>query len=100
MKVTKKHIKEFLSRKLSTDKVWAIQAMNRIYEYQTTIEQTRRETIDRNYVGFNGADGSIMTSIHDFLITNGYISPKQLAIVFARMPKYWNHKLKSMITGD
>lgn len=88
--ITKKEIREFLKSKLSTDKAWAIRAMSRIYDYQTETEKNYHDTIDRNYVGFSGADAKILTSIYDYYKNHGYVSPKQLAIVYKKIPKYWN----------
>lgn len=90
MKITKKAIRDFLKSKLSTDKDWAIRAMIRIYDYQTDVEKNYQDTIDRNYVGFSGADGSIMMSVCEFYKKYNYVSPKQLALIFKKMPKYWH----------
>jgi hypothetical protein len=93
-KVTKVQIKEFVKRKLSTDKTWAQQALLKIYTFQTQEEQRARDTMYNNGVGFTGVDGRILTSFAKQLQKNLYLSDKQMAIVFKKMPKYWIQVVK------
>ena len=73
---------------ISTRKDAAIRALKLIYEKQTSSEQDAQSTIDNNGIGFNGVDAEILTSIYQFYQKNGYISPKQLAICYKKLPKY------------
>ena len=93
MKITKKLQKEFLQEKLSNNTQWAQKGLIRIYEHQTEDEQSHGDTHNLNGVGFNGVDGYILSSFSKQLIKNGYLSSKQMAIVFKKMKKYWKQIL-------
>jgi len=88
-KITKVQIKEFVKDKLSTDKIWAQQALLKIFENQTLDEQKSRDTKYHNGVGFTGTDGRILSSLASQLLKKKYLSDKQMAIVYKKMPKYW-----------
>lgn len=89
MKVTNDKIKVFIKSKLSTNKVWAQKAMLIVYNLQTEDEKSTESTNNLNGVGFTGADAYIMTSFSKQLLKRGDLSPKQMAIVYKNMPKYW-----------
>jgi len=93
-KVTKIQIKAFVKRKLSTDPAWARQALLRIYDFQTQEEQNIKDTKDHNGVGFTGTDGRILSSLAMQLQQKNYLSDKQMAIVFKKIPKYWIQVVK------
>ena len=93
-KVTKVQIKEFVKRKLSTDKTWAQQALLKIFEFQTLEEQKSKDTIMHNGVGFTGTDGRILSSLATQLQRKKYLSDKQMDLVFKKMPKYWIQVVK------
>jgi hypothetical protein len=93
-KVTKVQIKEFVKRKLSTDKVWAQHALLKIFEFQTIEEQKSKDTIMNNGVGFTGTDGRILSSLALQLQKKRYLSDKQMTLVFKKMPKYWIQVVK------
>ena len=93
-KVTKVQIKEFVKKKLSTDPVWARHALLKIYEFQTQEEQRAGDTQFNNGVGFTGTDGRILTSLAQQLQKKRYLSDKQMALVFKKMPKYWIQVVK------
>lgn len=79
----------FLKEKLASNPNWAKKGCQRIYEYQTAAEQTIGETRDDNGVGFSGADGYILSSFAEQLNAGTFAgSPKQMAILFRKMPKY------------
>jgi hypothetical protein len=88
-KITKKQIQEFVKRKLSTDPRWTKHALLKIFEFQTAEEQDSEHTYFHNGVGFTGADGEILTSFAKQLQRKGYLSPKQMNLLFKKMPKYW-----------
>ena len=90
MKVTKKAIRDYLKNQLKTNEAWAKHALLRIYEYQTMEEKETQETRLNNYVGFTGADAMILTSFTEQLKTRGYLSPKQMSVLYHKIPKYWN----------
>ena len=87
-KVTKKVVREYLKEKLSTDEAWAIRALVKIYAYQTENEKEYLETNEENGVGFSGADAEILTSFAEQYRRKGYLSPKQMEIVYKKMKKY------------
>jgi len=93
-KITKKDVKEFVKDKLSTDQLWALRALLRIFEFQTLDEQKSKDTIDHNGVGFTGTDGRILTSLAQQFKKKKYLSDKQMDIVFKKMPKYWGQIVK------
>ena len=93
-KITKKEVKEFVKGKLGTDRIWALKALLKIFEFQTLDEQKSKDTIYHNGVGFNGTDGEILSSFALQFQKKKYLSEKQMVIVFKKMPKYWNQVVK------
>jgi len=89
-KITKIQLRDYVKHKLATDPIWAKSALIRIYEFQTSQEQSVESTIDHNGVGFSGTDGKILTSFAKQLETKRWLSDKQMYIVMKKMPKYWN----------
>jgi hypothetical protein len=93
-KVTKVQIKEFVKKKLATDATWAKHALLKIFEFQTQEEQRSKDTMFHNGVGFTGTDGRILSSLASQLQKKKYLSDKQMALVFKKMPKYWIQVVK------
>ena len=83
-------IKNLFKTKLATDANWAIKGMLKIYEFQTATEKAIQTTKDHNDVGFSGCDGEILSSFSEQVLKGRTLSPKQMALVFKKMPKYWN----------
>lgn len=91
MKPTGANIKIFVKSKLSTDAKWATRALVRIFqENQTEAEKVKEETIEDNGVGFTGADAEFLSSLAIQFINKGFLSDKQMAHVFKKIPKYWS----------
>ena len=90
VKVTKIAVQSYVKNMLGTNKGWAQKALLRIYAHQTEDEQKHESTEDMNGVGFTGVDGEILSSFSSQLIRRGSLSDKQMAIVYQKMPKYWN----------
>lgn len=88
-KITKGQIKEYVRTKLSSDSRWAKHALLKIFEFQTAEEQEYETTSVHNGVGFTGIDGEILASFAKQLQTKGYLSPKQMDLLYKKMPKYW-----------
>ena len=88
-KIKKSEIKQYVRTKLGSDPRWAKHALLKIFEFQTADEQERETTHDHNGVGFTGIDGEILSSFAKQLTYKGYLSPKQMALVYKKMPKYW-----------
>jgi len=93
-KVTKSQQQAFLKDMLGKNEVWALKALKVIYDNQTIAEQASGFTQEFNGVGFSGAHGEIMSSFAEQLINRGFLTPKQKAIVFKIIPKYWKQILK------
>jgi len=93
-KVSKIQIKEFVKKKLSSDPRWAQHALLKIFEFQTQDEQRAKDTKYHNGVGFTGTDGRILSSLATQLQKKRYLSDKQMALVFKKMPKYWIQVMK------
>lgn len=87
--MTKIEVKNFFKSKLAVDSNWAIKGMLRIYEFQTATEQATGATRDHNNVGFSGCDAEILSSFSEQVKKGRVLSPKQMAIVFRKMPRYW-----------
>ncbi|MBF0554486.1 MAG: hypothetical protein HQK96_08040 [Nitrospirae bacterium] len=87
--LTKVGAKEFIQRKLSTSEKWAYKALLEVYALQTVDEKENAETKYVNRVGFTGVDAKILTSFATQLRRRGFLTAKQLIILYKKMPKYW-----------
>ena len=85
---TKKAIAEFVRNKLKSDERWAKQALLKIYDRQTEDEKAAGYTRKYNNIGFSGAHSEIMSSLAVQLIRKGWLSPKQMKVVYKIIPKY------------
>jgi len=89
MKLTKKNIHAYVRQQLSTNRVWALKALVRIFqENQTQQEQVAETTREDNGIGFTGTDGNFLSSLAKQAIARGSLSDKQMVFVFKKMPKY------------
>jgi hypothetical protein len=79
----------YLKSKLATDSAWAIKGLVKIYTLQTADEQDSGHTSHDNGVGFSGCDAEILSSFATQVNRGRNLSPKQMAIVFKKMPRYW-----------
>lgn len=87
-KITKIETTTYFKKMLSTSTKWAVAGMVKIYEYQTADEQNTEETHESNGVGFSHCDANILTSFSKQVGRGWNLSPKQMALVFKKMPKY------------
>ena len=87
-KITKAALVEFLRKMLTTNEVWATAALMRIYDNQTDSEKNAEETIVDNGIGFTGGDARILTSFAEWYKSHGWLSPKQMKWVYAKLGKY------------
>jgi hypothetical protein len=95
MKLTAKNKEVFVRNKLATDTNWALKALVRIYvENQTSAEKAAQGTIEKNDVGFSGADGEFLSSLAEQARLKGKLSDGQMKCVFKLMPKYWRQVIK------
>ena len=87
-KITKGDLHKFVKEQLSSNEKWAKAALLRIFDYQTKDEKITETTHCTNNVGFTGCDAEILTSFAKQLIRKNFLSPKQMVLVFKKMPKY------------
>lgn len=62
--------------------------MMRVYSHQTDDEQRAEDVRYHNGRGFRVQDARILTSFCKFYETRGFLTPKQMAVVRRKMPKY------------
>jgi hypothetical protein len=71
--------KDTIVNLLKTNDKAVARAIVVLNERQTATEQASENTINHNGVGFTPADARMGTSMANFFIRNGYLSPKQIA---------------------
>ena len=71
--------KDTIVNLLETNDKAVARAIVVLNERQTATEQSTENTINNNGVGFTPADARMGTSMANFFIRNGYLSPKQIA---------------------
>lgn len=77
-----------IGSELAGNPKWAVRGLLRIYENQTEDEKHVQETKHNNGIGFTGADARLLTSFAEQVLAGRTMSPKQMGILFNRMPKY------------
>jgi len=77
-----------IREKILTDDRWTIRGLLAIYKFQTEIEKEAEETLENNNVGFNGADGKILSSIAKWYLEKNFLTEKQIYAVRKRLGKY------------
>ena len=87
-KVTKAEMIKFLRKMLTTNEKWATGALMRIYDNQTSTEKNGAYTSHLNGIGFTVGDAHLLTKFADWYKTHGWLSPKQMKWVYAKMGKY------------
>lgn len=93
-KVTKAALVEFLRKQLTTNEKWAKAALIRIYDNQTSGEQTSEDTHALNGIGFTTGDARLLTRFAEWYKSHGWLSPKQMKWVYAKMGKYAGQLMK------
>jgi hypothetical protein len=73
---------------LATNASWALRGLIKIYERQTSNEQASGNTSELNSVGFSGCDAEILSSFATQYLSRGTLSPKQMVLVFKKLPRY------------
>lgn len=87
-----------LQVKLATNERWAVRALHRILQEQTADEQQNADVKHTNGVGFRAMDAMILTSFAQQHARRGSLSPKQMAIVHRKMPRYARQLIR--LVGD
>ena len=85
---TKKAKQAYIRELVATNAKAAVRALVRIYELQTEDEKAAGFTRVYNNIGFSGVDGEILSSFAEQVNKGRTLSPKQMAIVFKKMPRY------------
>lgn len=101
---TKKAQIEFIKNQLVNNDRWMLRGLIAIYNRQTAAERSSNTTTEHNGVGFTGIDGNILSSFAQQVINRGalpilrnkhehinatrFLSPKQVGLLKAKMPKY------------
>ena len=85
---TKKARIAYIRERLATSPAWATRGLLRIYDNQTADEQASQTTSHDNGIGFSGCDAEILSSFAEQIRRGRNMSPKQMALIFKRMPKY------------
>jgi hypothetical protein len=83
-----RYTRELIHQRIANGENAARKALLAIFEYQTEQEKAALITQEANGVGFNGTDAHILSSFALQLQTKGWLSPKQMALVRKKMPKY------------
>jgi hypothetical protein len=98
---------DMISANMADDNLWLLRGIIRIFQNQTAHEQQTEATQVDNGIGFNGADGHILTSFAKQIFKHNRtpvhlrdyaepLSERQLFIARARMSKY-GHQLAKMV---
>ena len=87
-KITKTALVEFLRKMLTTNEKWAQAALVRIYDNQTSGEQSSEDTYAANGIGFTVGDAKLLTKFAEWYKAKGWLSPKQMKWVYAKLGKY------------
>jgi len=106
--MTKKVKVRYLKSRLGCDPNWAKRALFLIWSRQTAVEKESQITSDENGVGFGKFDAEILSSFAEQLSDSGSLSPKQMNVLFRRIPRYWKQilsmidqsKLEALIERD
>lgn len=89
MTESKKWSKDDIKAKLSTDDKWLVRGLLAIHARQTEEEKVSETTKEQNGIGFNGVDATILTDmVNQYKRTNGFLSPRQIALIRKKMVKY------------
>jgi len=92
--------REFIENKIATDDRWLEKGILAIFKYQTEHEKKIVGTCEWNGVGFNGADGSFMTSIGLYLHKAHYRYNKPIGTILSSKQKYVARKRMMKYSGQ
>jgi len=95
----KKWTKEEIKSLLESNDVAVIKGLIRIYELQTSDEQSAEYTKHHNGVGFSGFDGEFMTSVAKFFLKVGFVTEGQFVHLKKKMMRYAG-QLAKIANGD
>ena len=84
----KMKVADYIKNQLATNQAWAIKALVKVYTLQTLDEQATGQTSNLNGVGFSGVDSQILSSFAEQVNKGRTLSPKQMSILYKKMPRY------------
>lgn len=73
---------------IKKDDEFVIGALLTIYHQQTPYEKDAQGTLEQNNIGFNGADGTFMSSVAEYYLKEGHLSSKQIDYARKNIVKY------------
>lgn len=73
------HTEQSITKLLMTNDLAVTRAILALYRFQTTEEQSAKDSKERNGVGFTKADSEIGTSMAKFALEAGFLTEKQIA---------------------
>jgi len=80
--------KEEIRNKIQNDEEFAVGALLSLYQQQVPEEQMAKTTAVQNARGFNKMDSGILSSISQFYLKKGYLTPKQIRMIIPKLLKY------------
>lgn len=86
--MTQEHLHNYVKHMLSTDRDWALRALVKIYERQTSSEKAMGTASVQNGIGFTGVDAEFLGGMAKYYISRGSLTDKQLSWVMKKMHKY------------
>lgn len=86
--LTKKQKIESLKYAMLHDDETIKTCLIKIYNNQTSEEQSIEETTENNNIGFTGADAELLTSFAKQYLRSKYLSDRQMYFLRKKMPKY------------
>jgi len=103
-----KTIIEKIKSTIQSNDAFAVLTMKKIYRFQTIEEQHRGDTVEKNQVGFSGADAYILSSFTEQVLKwesgdktyNTPLSQKQMDIVRRKMIKYVRQLSGILVESD
>jgi len=88
MKITNSMKVAYIKFQLSSNPVWALKGLVKIYNLQTADEKASGTTNNLNSVGFSGCDAEILSSFAVQYLKWNRLSPKQMTLIHKKMPRY------------
>lgn len=80
--------KEEIRKMLAISDIWLIHGLIAIYRYQSGNEKLQKNTNLENNVGFSKVDATWLSTLAEFYMANGFLSPKQIESARKGMMKY------------
>lgn len=92
--------KELMQELLTNNDTAVKRGLLKLFEYQTSDEQTAHTTKYYNSVGFRSCDARKMSGVADWLKSKGYLSPKQLNYVRRKLVSTYSSQLVRIANGE